>query len=110
MKRLGRRAFIAGAFAFVGVGAFRVDTAWGAIEALDPAFVKSELRVKTELEDAFVDDVINKAKEGELPVKILQAAFRYARNKSKTKRMIYFKTCLIALTKQAGLKIAFLDF
>jgi len=110
MKRLSRRAFILGAFALVGLSAWRVDTAFGAIDALDPAIVKSELRVKTELESAFVDDVIEKAKRGALPVKILQAAFRYARNKNKTQRMIYFKKCLEVLSKQAGLKIVFLDF
>ena len=110
MRKLGRRAFISSAFALVGLGAFGVDATFGAIEALDPAIVKSELRVKTELEGAFVDDVIEKAKKGELPVKILHAAFRYARDKNRTQRMVYFKKGLETLTKRAGLKIAFLDF
>lgn len=107
---MGRRAFIARAVAFVGSGVLLLSRDVGAEEALDPATLKSQLCVKTKLEEAFVDDVLDKVDEGLLPRKILIAAYRYALKKSRSQRLIFFKDCLETLSKRAGIKIEFKKF
>ena len=107
---MGRRAFIARAVAFVGSGVFLLSRDVGAEEALDPATLKSQLCVKTKLEEAFVDDVLDKVDEGLLPRKILIAAYRYALKKGRSQRLIFFKSCLETLAKRAGIKIEFKSF
>ena len=110
MKKMGRRAFIARAVALACAGTlFRRQTA-SAAEALDPDILKMQLCAKTELECAFVDDVVDKAKDGTLPIKILTTAYRYALSKGRSSRLIYFKRCLEELTRRAGLKITFKSF
>ena len=107
---MGRRAFIARAVAFVGSGVLLLSRDVGAEEALDPATLKSQLCVNTKLEEAFVDDVLDKVDEGLLPRKILIAAYRYALKKSRSQRLIFFKDCLETLSKRAGIKIEFKKF
>lgn len=109
MKNISRRNFIFGAAGF-GTGFFLVRDAFGGYDALDSALVKQELRVKTDAEAAFVDDVVEKTRSGQIPVKILNAAYRYALKKSGARRVYYFANCLKILTRQAGLRVEFLEF
>ncbi|MBQ9875440.1 MAG: hypothetical protein IJM30_13380 [Thermoguttaceae bacterium] len=106
-KTMGRRAFIGRVATLVGAGYFLAGRSAGASEALDPEILKSQLRAKTEREKAFVDDVVQKASDGILPMKIFTTARRYALQKDASQRVVYFKMCLEALTKRAGLKIVF---
>ncbi|MBP5621615.1 MAG: hypothetical protein J6X44_06325 [Thermoguttaceae bacterium] len=110
MKKMGRRAFIARAVALTCAGTLFPRQTASAAEALDPDILKAQLCAKTELECAFVDDVVDKAKDGTLPIKILTTAYRYALSKGRSSRLIYFKRCLEELTKRAGLKITFKNF
>ena len=109
MKKISRRDFTVCALGFV-VGLFGRRGAFGAIDALDAALVKQELRVKTDAEGAFVDDVIAKTRSGEIPPNILNAAYRYAVKKDGGRRVYYFARCLEILTKRAGLNVKFLKF
>ena len=106
-RRTSRRAFLARALAFVGASAFALAGATDASELLDAETLKYQLRVKTKKEEEFVDDVVAKAKSGELPMKILIAARRRALEKSDSRRVLYFKVYLETLSKSAGLKIVF---
>ena len=110
MNRIGRRAFIARAFAMLALGALSVGTAYGGAGALDADKLKAALRVKTDAEADFVDDVVEKVSQGALPYKIFYAAYKYAMRKAVGLRVRYFKICLENLVKQAGLKISFLSF
>lgn len=110
MEKMGRRAFIARAAALAGAGALLLHEPARASEALDPEILKSQLYVKTELEGAFVDDVVAMTRKGTLPAKILASAYRYALTKDSSHRVIYFKKCLEILTKRTGLRIKFKDF
>lgn len=112
MQNQNRRVFIVRSLAFLGLIGLGADATFGASvgELLDSEFLKTELRVKTDAEGAFVADVVDKVKEGELPLKTLQIAYSYAMKKDKSRRVIYFKKCLEILTQRAGIKIKFLNF
>ena len=110
MKKMGRRAFIARAVALACAGFVLPRRLSSASEALDPEILKTQLRAKTELERAFVDDVVEKSNAGILPVKILTTAYRYALGKGSSSRMVYFKKCLETLTRRAGINITFKNF
>ena len=109
MKKLSRRDF---AIYVLGIGAGLLHSrgVFGASEAFDAALVKQELRVKTDAEGAFVDDVVAKTRSGEIPANILNAAYRYAVKKDVGRRVYYFAHCLEILTKRAGLNVKFLKF
>lgn len=109
MKNISRRNFI---FCAAGLGAvlWGGRDAFGGYDALDAALVKQELRVKTDAEGAFVDDVVAKTRAGEIPVNILNAAYRYALKKDGARRVYYFARCLEILTRKAGLYVKFLKF
>lgn len=109
-KVMGRRRFIFDALSLVGLGLVALNQDANAVEALDPEILKNQLCVKTDAEEAFVDDVIDKAKSGELPMKFLTNAYRYAIQKNKSQRVVYFKRALEALCKRAGRKIEFKSF
>lgn len=109
MKKLSRRDFTISVLS-LGVGLLVSDGAFGAIDALDAALVKQELRVKTDAESAFVDDVVAKTRAGEIPANILDAAYRYALKKDGGRRVYYFARCLEILTKRAGVNVKFLKF
>ncbi|MBR2003446.1 MAG: hypothetical protein IJ991_04610 [Thermoguttaceae bacterium] len=109
MKNISRRNFIFCSVGF-GTGLFLVRDAFGGYDALDSALVKQELRVKTDAEGAFVDDVVAKTRAGQIPVQILNAAYRYALKKNGARRVYYFARCLEILTQKAGLKVKFLEF
>ena len=113
MRKTGRRAFFAQALSLIVVGALGgVGTAYGGAgsDFLDSEIIKAELRVATRAQAAYVDDVVDKAKSGILPVKILVTAYRYAMRHEVGRRPYYFKICVEQLAKKAGLKIAFLSF
>ncbi|MBQ2789291.1 MAG: hypothetical protein IJE97_06610 [Thermoguttaceae bacterium] len=109
MKNISRRDF---AICVLGLGAGLLSSrgALGAIDAFDATLVKQELRVKTDAEGAFVDDVIAKTRAGEIPANILNAAYSYAKRKDGARRVYYFARCLEILTKRAGLDVKFLKF
>ena len=109
MKNLSRRRFTTYLLG-LGVGFLGSRGAFGASDAFDAALVKQELRVKTEAEGAFVDDVVAKTRAGEIPANILNAAYRYALKKDGGRRVHYFARCLEILTKRAGLNVKFLKF
>lgn len=109
-KVMGRREFITGAVSAFALAMLAQTKKADAVEALDPEILKSQLRVKTDAEAAFVDDVVDKAKKGVIPMKIFMTAYRYALDKGKSKRVIYFRYCLVSLTQKAGLKIDFKSF
>lgn len=109
MKNTSRRNFIFHAAGF-GAGLFLARDAFGGYDALDSALVKQELRVKTDAEGAFIDDVVAKTRAGQIPVNILNAAYRYALKKNGARRVYYFARCLEILTQKAGLKVEFLKF
>ncbi|MBP3558184.1 MAG: hypothetical protein J6K20_10875 [Thermoguttaceae bacterium] len=109
MKKFSRRGFTIGVLGF-GAGLFLSRDVLGALDALDAALVKQELRVKTDAEGAFVDDVVAKTRSGEIPPNILNAAYRYAVKKDGGRRVYYFARCLEILTKRAGLNVKFLKF
>ena len=113
MRKIGRRAFLTqllavAAFGAVGGGA----TAFGGSKSplLDAERLKLELRVTTQAQEAYVDDVVDKAQKGELPLNILTAAYKYAMKRKVGRRPLYFKICLEDLAKKAGLKLSFLSF
>lgn len=113
MERTGRRAFFAQALSLLVVatlGGSRTVYGGSPSSLLDADRLKLELRVKTEAEGAYVDDVVDKAKSGIIPVKILTTAYRYAMQREAGRRPRYFKICIEQLAKKAGLKISFLSF
>ena len=77
---------------------------------LDAEKLKYELRVLTPAQGAYVDDVVDKVKKGQLPIKILSAAYQYAMRREVGRRPLYFKICIEQLAKKAGLKLSFLSF
>ncbi len=109
MKKISRRYF---AICVLGLGAglFGSRGVFGAVDAFDAALVKQELRVKTDAEGAFVDDVVAKARAGQIPANILNAAYRYALTKAAGRRVHYFARCLEILTQRAGINVKFLKF
>jgi hypothetical protein len=109
MKKISRRGF---AICVLGLGAGLLPTCdvFGASDLFDATLVKQNLRVKTDAEGAFVDDVVAKARSGEIPANILNAAYRYAVKKDAGRRVYYFSYCLEILTKRAGLNVKFLKF
>ena len=109
MKKISRRDFTVGVLG-LGIGLLGSRGALGAFDAFDAALVKQELRVKTDAESAFVDDVVAKTRAGEIPANILNAAYRYALKKDGARRVHYFARCLEILTKRAGLNVKFLKF
>ncbi|MBP3530377.1 MAG: hypothetical protein J6K25_04245 [Thermoguttaceae bacterium] len=106
MKKLSRRGF---AICVLGLGAGLLSSrdVLGASDAFDATLVKQDLRVKTDAEGAFVDDVVAKTRAGEIPANILSAAYRYAVKKDAGRRVYYFAYCLEILTKRAGLNVKF---
>ncbi|MBR4834609.1 MAG: hypothetical protein IKU86_09830 [Thermoguttaceae bacterium] len=110
MQTLSRRDFVLRAAACFGASLFVGRAAFGANAALDPATLKQELRVKTDAEAAFVDDVVAKARAGEISVEILTVAYRYAQKKDGGRRVYYFANCLKILTQRAGRNVKFLKF
>lgn len=109
MKTISRRDFTLCVLGF-GVGLCGARDVFGAVDAFDATLVKQELRVKTDAEGAFVDDVVAKARAGEIPANILNAAYRYALQKGAGRRVYYFANCLKILTQRAGLNVKFLKF
>ena len=109
MKKLSRRDFAICVLS-IGAGLLYSRDVFGSIDALDAALVKQKLRVKTDAESAFVDDVVAKTRAGEIPANILNAAYRYALKKEGARRVYYFARCLEILTKRAGLNVKFLKF
>lgn len=109
MKNISRRNFIFCSAGF-GTGLFLARDAFGGYDALDSALVKQELRVKTDAEGAFIDDVVAKTRAGQIPVQILNAAYRYALKKNGARRVYYFARCLEILTQKAGINVKFLEF
>lgn len=109
MQKLSRRGF---AICVLGLaaGLFPSRDVFGASDAFDAALVKQELRVRTDAEGAFVDDVVAKTLDGEIPANILNAAYRYAVKKDAGRRVYYFAYCLEILTKKAGLNVKFRKF
>ena len=109
MKKISRRGF---AICVLGLGAglLPVCDVFGATNAFDASLVKQELRVRTDAEGAFVDDVVAKTRSGEIPANILNAAYRYAIKKDVGRRVYYFAYCLEILTKRAGLTVEFRKF
>ena len=113
MRKTGRRAFIAQLLALIVVGATGGgEVAYGGATSslLDAEKLKYELRVVTQAQGAYVDDVVDKATKGLLPIKILSAAYRYAMRREVGRRPLYFKICIEQLAKKAGLKLSFLSF
>ncbi|MDO5309384.1 MAG: hypothetical protein Q4G03_07825 [Planctomycetia bacterium] len=113
MKRIGRRAFLARTLTALVVGAtssFSWSSAGAAVETLNAEYLKRQLVAKTDAECAFIDDVVEKARTGVIPMKFLEMAYRYAMKKSSKHRLFYFKQALSQLCKQAGLKVSFLSF
>ena len=106
MKKISRRNFT---LCVLGLGASLLSSrdVLGAGDAFDAALVKQDLRVKTDAEGAFVDDIVAKARSGEIPANILNAAYRYAVKKDVGRRVYYFAYCLEILTKKAGLNVKF---
>lgn len=113
MKKTGRREFFAQVAALAALGALGgagIAQGGSVSSILDSEKLKAELRVTTEAQGAYVDDVVEKAKDGELPVKIVTASYRYAMRREVGRRPLYFKICVEHLAKQAGLKLSFLSF
>ena len=113
MRKTGRRAFLAQLLAFAAFGAAGGGaTAYGGSTSplLDADKLKLELRVTTQAQEAYVDDVVDKVKKGLLPLTILTAAYKYAMKREVGRRPLYFKICLEQLAKKAGLKLSFLSF
>lgn len=109
MPKISRRGFALSLLA-LGVGFSTFRDALGAsdaFDAFDASLLKQNLRVKTDSEGAFVDDVVAKARAGEIPANILNAAYRYAMKKDVGRRVYYFAYCLEILTKRAGLTVKF---
>jgi hypothetical protein len=106
MQKISRRGFALSIFG-LGAGLLFSRDVLGASDAFDASLVKQDLRVKTDAEGAFVDDVVAKARAGEIPANILNAAYRYAVKKDAGRRVYYFAYCLEILTKKAGLNVKF---
>ena len=113
MRKSGRRAFLAQLFALMVVGAAgggKIAYGGATSPLLDAEKLKYELRVLTPAQGAYVDDVVDKVKKGQLPIKILSAAYQYAMRREVGRRPLYFKICIEQLAKKAGLKLSFLSF
>lgn len=67
--------------------------------------LRLKLYAKSEAENKYCDDVIKKRDEGVLPNRILVSAYRYAVQKEKTRRFIYFKTALERLCKEQKIEL-----
>ena len=111
MRRIGRRAFCAQAFAFAAAVAYGVCSkparSAQAASALDAERLRSELRVTTQAQGKYVDDVVEKVEKGELPYKIFITAYKYAMKRDASKRPYYFKLCTEQLAKKSGLRLDF---
>ena len=110
MNRIGRRAFIARAFATVAFGAVGLKFARASSDKLDAETLKVALRATTDEQARFIDDVVEKVEKGDVPEKMLYAAYRYAMKREPGRRVFYFRLCLVELAKRAGLKVVFLTF
>ena len=110
MYETNRRGFLALALCACALGAFPVNSARADAPLFDADTLKKKLRVTTEAQSDFVDDVIRKEQNGELPSSMLRASYRYAMGKEASRRIYFFRLCLANLVKRAGLKIEFLPF
>ena len=110
MCKTNRRTFLTRALGACLLSALFADVARADSDALDAETLKMKLRTTTDAQDAFVEDVVAKANRGELPVSILRVAYRYAMGKDATRRVYFFRLCLVNLAKKAKLRITFLSF
>ena len=113
MKKTGRRAFLTLVLMALAAGSLSAGgIAFGAVapSVLDSDSLKMELRVTTDAQAAYVDDVVEKVKKGAIPTQILTSAYRYAMRQEKSRRPIYFRICVEQLCKKAGIKVPFLSF
>ena len=113
MRNIGRRAFLSQLLALTAVcatGGGKIAYGGSVASLLDAERLKFELRVTSDAQAAYVDYVVDKVKNGSLPLKILAAAYKYAMNREHRRRPLYFKICVEELAKKAGLKLSFLSF
>ncbi len=94
---------------FLGIGALWVTSSvtppiFGA-EALDYENLSVTLFPKTEKEKDYLKRIASQVRKGELPRKLVYAAWQYATKKAKTRRVIYFDSTLAILCKRAGVKL-----
>lgn len=82
----------------------QLDTNGG--ETLTADILKKKLYAKTETEEAYCDRIIQKRNEGVLPNKILYTAYRYAVDKDKDRRFIYFQKSLEKLCADAKIELS----
>lgn len=78
------------------------------LEALNYESLYASLYPKTDQEEAYLKDIVEKIDKKAIPVKIVVASYRYAMKKRKSERMVYFAKCLSVLCDRAGIKIKFL--
>jgi hypothetical protein len=71
---------------------------------LDVDTMKKILKPPTPDDDAFIDRVVAKVKEGTLPADLVDSTLRWAMKKSK-RRFHYFKQALILRAAQQGIVV-----
>ena len=67
MNMIGRRAFIARAFATLAFGTVGLEFARASSDKLDAEKLKVALRVTTDGQAKFIDDVVEKVEKGDVP-------------------------------------------
>ena len=75
-----------------------------AATALDAAKMKAALDTAQPEEDGFVDRVVEKTKQGQLPVSLVESTFQWARKKPQFKFQ-FFKRALIVRAAKLGISL-----
>ncbi|MDO4586895.1 MAG: hypothetical protein Q4C95_06300 [Planctomycetia bacterium] len=78
------------------------------LEVLNYESLYASLYPKTDQEEAFLKDIVEKIDKKAIPVKIVVASYRYAMKKRKSERIVYFAKSLSILCDRAGIKVKFL--
>jgi hypothetical protein len=95
----------------MGTGAaVGLSCGWGTVafaqknNQLDAEGLKRVLRCKTPEEEAFVDMIFEKVDQGELPLKYVFMAYRYAVKKSRS-RYYYFAAAIRKIAQAKGISL-----
>ena len=77
-----------------------------AAEPLNYDQLAATLYPKTEGEKKYLKEIASLVQKKKIPLKVVDAAWRYAKEKQKSKRMHYFSETLTLLCKRSGIRPA----
>ena len=74
-------------------------------QKLPAKLVCETLYAKTKKEKEFIERVVAMRDSGKLPFRVFYGAYRYAMQKTKTRRFYYFEQALLRLCKEEGISL-----